>query len=176
MQEEVLHIFSEVCGVPEDQIPIGIDGCSVPVHAIPIKNMAMGFARESNPEYLPEIYQKGARELFAAMNAHPEMVAGTNGFCTELIQNTHGKLIGKLGAEAVYCVEIKDRNIGIAIKMEDGIYRGLWPTVMAVLEQLDVLTEEEKESLKSWAHPEVHNIPGTVVGEIRPTFKLHFVK
>ncbi|MCY7864773.1 asparaginase [Bacillus spizizenii] len=35
------------------------------------------------------------------------MVAGTGGFCTELIKNTNGKLIGKLGSDGVYCVAIK---------------------------------------------------------------------
>ncbi len=176
MQKEVLQIMAEVCGVPAEDIPIGIDGCSVPVHAIPVKNMAIGFARETNPEYLPEKYREGAKQLFDAMNAHPEMVAGTHGFCTELIEKTHGKLIGKLGAEGVYCIGIRDKNIGIAVKMEDGIFRGLYPVVISVLDQLGLLTEEEKESLKKWAKPEILNIPGTVVGEIRPVFKLHYVK
>lgn len=29
------------------------------------------------------------------MNRAPEMVAGTGGFCTELIRHTKGKLVGK---------------------------------------------------------------------------------
>ena len=176
LQKDILQVMSEVCEVPAEEIPIGVDGCSVPVHALPVKNMAIGFAREANPEYLPEKYREGAGKLYDAMNAHPEMVAGTHGFCTELMEKTHGKLFGKLGAEGVYCIGIRDKNLGIAVKMEDGIFRGMYPTVISVLDQLGLLTGEEKESLKEWARPRVRNVPGTVVGEIRPVFTLHYAK
>ncbi len=116
LQKDILQVMSEVCQVPAEEIPIGVDGCSVPVHALPVKNMAIGFAREANPEYLPEKYREGAGKLYDAMNAHPEMVAGTHGFCTELMEKTHGKLFGKLGAEGVYCIGIRDKNLGIAVK------------------------------------------------------------
>ncbi|MBQ9179225.1 MAG: asparaginase, partial [Firmicutes bacterium] len=176
MEKDVLKIVSEVTDVPEDSIAIGIDGCGVPVHGLPLKNMAMGYARMTSPENLPEKYRAGAERIFTAMNEAPEMVAGTGGFCTELLKHTHGKLIGKLGAEAVYCVGIKDRDIGIAIKVDDGEYhRPLFPTVLRVLEQLDLITEEELAALEPFRNPPVINDLGWEVGVTRSVVELEYI-
>ena len=176
LQKDVLKIISDVTDVPEEDIAIGVDGCGVPVHGVPVRNMAMAYARLTTPENLPERCRFGARTLFDAMNGAPEMVAGTNGFCTELIRHTHGKLIGKLGAEAVYCIGFKDRDLGIAVKIDDGDYhRPLYPAVMSVLKQLDLLTAEETQALAQFAHPPVMNNLGRQVGEVRPAFALTFV-
>jgi len=175
LQRDVLKVFSDITGVPESDIVIGVDGCGVPVHGIPVRNMAAAFAKISNTDNLPEKYRFGADTIFAAMNAAPEMVAGTGGFCTELTKNTHEKLIGKLGAEAIYCVGIKGRDIGIAVKIEDGEYhRPLYPVVMSVLSQLDLLTREESEALKAFAEPPIINALGSTVGITRPAFKLKY--
>ena len=61
-------------GVAAEDIGIGTDGCGVPVHALPLKNMAMAYARFTSPENLPEKYRAGAARLFDAMNAEPDMV------------------------------------------------------------------------------------------------------
>ena len=176
LQRDILRIVSDVTGVPANDIAIGVDGCGVPVHGIPVQNMAMAYARITNPEHLPAKYRFGAETIFTAMNTAPEMVAGTGGFCTELIKNAHGRLIGKLGAEAVYCVGIKDRNIGIAVKIEDGQYhRPLYPTVISVLRQLDLLTRDETEALKAFAAPPVINDLGREVGVTRSAFRLKTV-
>lgn len=173
LQRDILEIVSDITSVPENDIAIGVDGCGVPVHGIPIWNMAMAYARITNTAHLPEKYRFGADTIFTAMNAAPEMVAGTGGFCTELIKNTHGKLIGKLGAEAIYCVGIKGRDIGIAVKIEDGEYhRPLYPVVMSVLQQLDLLTQEEAEALKIFAVPPIVNDLGRKVGMTRPAFRM----
>lgn len=175
LQQDVLNIVSEVFGYPAEEIEIGVDGCGVPVHGMPLINMAMGYARFTTTENLPEKYRHGAEVLFNAMNAAPEMVAGVGGFCTELLRATKGRLIGKVGAEAIYCIGVKDKDLGIAIKVEDGnLYRPLFCTAMEVLNQLGLLSGEEKEALKLFARPPVLNDHKLVVGEVRPAFKLEF--
>ena len=174
MQQEVLQILSEVFDTPVDDIPIGVDGCGVPVHGISVRKMAMGYARFANPASLPEKYQDACRKLYSAMNQEPEMLAGTGGFCTEFTKNTDGKFCGKLGAEAVYCIGVKDRDLGIAVKIEDGNYRALYPAVISTLNQMGLLSEQENEALKRFANPPVINTLGAIVGEIRPAFTLVF--
>jgi L-asparaginase II len=174
MQKEILSIMADLCGMKESDFAIGVDGCSVPVHAMPLLNMAIGYARFSSPDQLPECYREPCRILFSAMNAAPEMLAGTGGFCTEFVRNTHGRFCGKLGAEAVYCIGVKYRDMAVIVKIEDGNYRALYPAVMSALEQMELLKPDEKKALDSFAYSSVLNAHGNVVGEIRPAFKLKF--
>jgi L-asparaginase II len=168
----ILQALSEMCAVPKKSISLGIDGCSAPVHAMPLKKMATGFARLANWSETPERYIAGARIIFEAMNKHPEMVSGTGGFCTELIRHTNGKLIGKIGAEGVYCIGLHKHNIGIAIKIESGNMAMLPPIVISVLEQLDVLNPQELELLNSYRVVQNVNDLEKVVGAITPVFTL----
>ena len=173
LQKDILKTVSAMCEIDEKNISIGIDGCSVPVHGMPLYNMALGFAKLANPCDLDEGYRNACEQIFKAMNSHPEMLAGTDGFCTELLKHTHGKLVGKLGAEGVYCIGIKDRDIGLAIKIEDGNYsRALWPAVMRCLEDLNVLDEEELNSLEKFRELENRNNFNSIIGRVSPAFHL----
>jgi L-asparaginase II len=175
LQKDVLKVVSEVSGYPAEKIAIGVDGCGVPVHGMPLTSFARAFAAFTTPENLPEKYQKGAEILAEAMNAEPDMLAGPGGFCSEFLRATHGRFIGKLGAEAIYCVGVRGKNLGIAVKVEDGnLMRPLNPAVMSVLDQLGLLSDEEKESLKQFIEPVIYNVHNWEVGVVRPAFKLHF--
>ena len=151
MQKEILHIISEMCDVAEQDIIVGTDGCGVPVHAMPLQNMAIGYVRLSTPPQLNEPYRSAAERISGAMWAFPEMIAGTGGFCTEFLRHTHGRFCGKLGAEAVYCIGVTGRALGIAVKIEDGNYRALYPAVMGVLKQLHLLDHNECEALRAFS-------------------------
>ncbi|WP_461207738.1 asparaginase [Clostridium sp. DL1XJH146] len=173
LQQEILKVVAKMCEMKEEDIYLGIDGCSVPVHGMPLYNMALGFAKLANPDNLEDDYKDASNRVFKAMNNHPEMVAGTDGFCTELIKHTNGKLTGKLGAEGVYCIGFKDKDIGLAIKMEDGNYsRALWPAVMRCLEDLNILDEDELKALDKFRVMDNTNTFNTVVGKIEPSFHL----
>lgn len=173
LQIDMKNLILKFCAVSAEQLIIGIDGCSVPVFGMPLYNMALAFAKLANPQLLAEPYQKAADTVFQAMNNAPKMIAGTDGFCTELIKQAGGKLIGKLGAEGVYCIGVKDKNLGIAVKMEDGdVKRSLYPTVMQCLEDLDILTTEELLALNRFKVKSNINHSATVVGEIKPIFNL----
>jgi L-asparaginase II len=109
---------------------------------------------------------------------HPEMVGGTKGrFDTELLRAAHGKLICKIGAEASYSIGVLPcerfpRGAGIAIKVEDGSYRGLGPTVVEALAQLGILNAEEVGQLAKYHRPQIDNRRGVIVGEVQAVFKL----
>ncbi|GIW48656.1 MAG: asparaginase [Caloramator sp.] len=172
VQKDTLEVVAKVCDINKDKIIIGVDGCSVPVFGMPIYNMALGYARMVTGYGLNEEYKAAAERVYNSMVAHPEMVAGTNGFCTELIKAAGGKLIGKLGAEAVYCIGIKDLGIGIAVKIEDGNYRALYPAVMKILEDLKILNYNEINRLLNFKNPPNLNNKGVKVGELRAVVEM----
>lgn len=172
VQQDNLHHLAEICGYPAEQIEIGVDGCNVPVFALPIYNMALGYARFTNPEYLPEQYRDAAMTIFSAMNAFPEMVSGTGGFCTALMQATHGRLIGKVGAAGVYCIGIREPQLGIALKIEDGA-PGIAPmAAMHILMSLNLITSAEYEELRHFHVQPNLNDDKLPIGELRPVFKV----
>ena len=172
LQKEIYKLLSEMCGIAQADIVLGTDGCGVPVHAMPLYHMALGYARLANPETLPEARRRACNRIFAAMNAAPQMVGGTGSFCSEFIRHTHGRLIGKLGAEAVYCVGIRG-GISMAVRIEDGtVDRALYPVVLEALMQLDAISQQEARSLWKFYHPDILNHAGKVVGHSAACFTL----
>lgn len=171
-QEEIISTFADFCEIPLEDIEIGIDGCSAPVFALPIYNMALAYLKLSNPDSFENMQKYGSacKRVFRAMTAHPEIIAGTGGFCTELMRHTNGKLIGKVGAEGVYCVGVKDKGLALAVKIEDGSMAVLSSVVIQLLSDFGVLTNEEKEKLKGLWFKDVLNDRKTIVGIQKPCF------
>lgn len=173
-QEEIHSILGEMCEIAREDITIGIDGCSAPVHGMPLYNMALGFSRIAAGEELDTQLNSASNRIFEAMNTYPEMVSGTNGFCSELIRNTNGRLIGKVGAEGVYCVGLKKEKLGIAIKIEDGDIKTLPSVVIETLNQLSLLNENELLLLRQFHQMGNFNDLEKRIGEIKPVFTLAF--
>lgn len=177
VQRAILETFALMSDLDEN-IPTAIDGCSAPTFGVPLRSLALSFARLVNPITEDPMLTQAARRIVTAMIKHPEMVGGTRRrFDTELLRAAHGKLVCKIGAEAVYCVgvlpsELFPRGAGIAIKMEDGANRGLGPSVVETLRQLGVLDEAEVERLATYHRPIVENRRGLKVGEARAVFDL----
>jgi len=167
-QQDILNTFANFCEYPVEKISIGIDGCSAPVFALPLYNMAVPFLKLSNSSLLDKTTRIHADTVFNAMTAHPEMVAGSDGFCTELMKITKGKMIGKIGAEGVYCVGIKDRGLALAVKIEDGNMSVLSSVVIQVLDQFDVLSDDERKQLEKFRVKENLNDRQTIVGFQKP--------
>ncbi len=169
IKEHVKYIYN----ISDNDMVIGVDGCDVPLYGMPLYKMAHGFARFTNPDKLNSEYQRAVKQIFNSMNAYPEMIAGSNGFCTELIKNSHGKLIGKLGAEGIYCIGIKDRRIGIALMIEDGsITRPISTTAIKILEDLQLIDKDEIKALHKFKIRNNLNSVNRKVGEVKGIFKL----
>lgn len=98
------------------------------------------------------------------MTAHPEMVAGTGRICTQLMAAFDDRIFCKSGASAFYAVGIKDKGIGIALKMEDGASSIVPYAILSVLTQLGVITPEEACSLPRYHDKNLYNNHHAVVG------------
>jgi L-asparaginase II len=172
VQRAIAAEFARLAGL-EGELPTAVDGCSAPTFGVPLRSLAHAFAR-----VVGSADDQACRRVVAAMISHPEMVGGTKGrFDTELLCASHGKLICKVGAEAVYAVGVLPcaryrSGLGIAVKVEDGSYRGMGPAVIEALAQLDVLGKDELSRLASYHKPAIENRRGLIVGKVRPVFKL----
>lgn len=175
VQQSMLEVISDFSKVSKDEIVIGIDGCGVPVFGLPILAMAGAYARLGNPTCFNEKRQKACKRVTEAMMNCPELVAGSDRFTTKLMEHYGKRIIAKDGSEAVFCLSIPEKDLAVAIKIEDGSDRALAPVVLRVLEELRILTDKDKEALKEYYTPLVKNFRGETVGEIRPVFKLNFV-
>ena len=180
VHQAILHAVSQFSGVAAAEIAVGTDGCGVPVFGLPVRAMALMYARLVAP---PASFDGATRDacarLVAAMTKHPELVGGTvERFDTEVMRACGGLVVSKIGAEGVYTAGVLvcerwPRGLGLAFKIEDGEDRRARSTIaIEALRQLDVLDEDAYKALSPYASFPVQNHRGEIVGEIRASFEL----
>ena len=176
VQRLILGEISRMTEIPEGEIKIGIDGCGVPVFALPLRNLAWAYAKMAvapDPERMTTVRQKALHRLMKAVLAHPEMIAGDQRPCTDLMRAAPGKLFAKIGMEGSYGLALMGRGIGIAVKMEDGAPRGLAPTVVEVLRQYGILQGEALGRLKPYGpRIDLCNFRKEKIGAVEPVFRM----
>jgi len=171
-QKTILNAIADVCHFPAEKIGRGIDGCNAPVHALPLKNIAWGFATLLSPSSVPKETAKAYSTITRAMLEYPEMVSGEERFDYEPMKMLPGKLISKAGAEGLQCVGLVDSRLGVALKIEDGATRAVRPATLELLRQMEVLGEEELQKLERFYSPKIENWSGHQIGHIKPKFAL----
>lgn len=172
VQKRVEKVISEFCGVETGKIVKGIDGCGVPVHAVPLKNIALAYANLCYENFKEGKYRKSQNYIASAMTMYPEMIGGEGRFDTILMRCFGDRLLGKFGAEGVYCIGILGEGVGIAFKVEDGNDRGVGPAVLETLLQMKIIKKDEIDRIKDLWNPAILNNNGEQVGEVRAVFKL----
>lgn len=172
VQQRIIEVISDLTEVPQDEIEIGIDGCGVPVHGVPLENLALSFAKMANPENLEKGRKDAIYKVTKGMMDAPEMVGGTERFCTDFMNVAAGTMFGKAGAEGVYCIGDIKTGIGIAIKIEDGGGRATSAVAVEILKQLNLLSEKQLKLLESYHYPKMKNARDEEIGYINPVLKL----
>jgi L-asparaginase II len=150
--------------VPEGAIGLGVDGCGVGCFALPLRAMALAYAR-LGARRLGGVgsaaREAAADRLIRAVTAEPFLIAGTARLCTEILAASDGRVVAKVGAEGVYSAALPELGLGVAVKVEDGDFRSSGPALLAVLDQLApgcVPVADE------WRKPTVKNTRGMTVG------------
>ncbi len=157
--------------MPEDKLEIGIDGCGVPVFYLPLYNMSLAYARLSTPSKGNwDDYEIAATKIRDAMSHYPQVISGTGRIDCAVSEITRGRVIAKIGSDAVYCLAIKDENLGITFKIEDGDYGAVTPMVIAILKNLNLLTKDESNELDKLFPPILKNHRGDIIGTIETVF------
>ena len=168
LQVRIRELHAELGGVPLEEVHEGTDGCSVPALALPLHASARLFARLAAPS--GEL--AGALEqAFAAMTAHPFLIAGSGRLDSALMPLVPG-LAAKVGAEAFYGLAWRGSPhgpLGIAFKVEDGGERARPHVTLALLKALGLAVSQEMQAL---APATLHNWAGREVGSVKVEFPL----
>jgi L-asparaginase II len=150
VQQRCLAEVSRWTDVPVAAIKTAVDGCGVVCYGLPLRNMAMAYARLAN-----------AKVVVEAMLRHPDLIAGEGRPCTDMMRAHPGRVIAKVGAEGVYCAVLTQKGLGVALKVADGHAIASALAMAAVLEALGL--RPRPASLT--ARPSV-NTRGETVGEL----------
>jgi L-asparaginase II len=139
--------------------PSGIDGCGIPVFALPLQRLAFAMARLVDPLDLPDdVAHATVRVLDAAQRVF--WVSGTGRTEVHLSAQATEAVVVKAGAEGMYMAALPERGLGIALKASDGASRASQAAIKALLRYLEVLPPAEDETL-------IHNKAGSVSGQTR---------
>lgn len=181
LQQIILNTFAEMVGMHPQDVPIGIDGCSAPTFATPLRSAAHAYALLADPARLPEPRRGALIRIFQAMVRNPVMVAGSQRFDTLLMEATCGKVVSKGGAEGYQGMGVAPGALGpgspafgIAIKIADGDASGraVGTAALAVLVLLGILSDAERKALSRFDRRPLYNWRKLEIGEIRACFSL----
>jgi len=186
LQQGILNAFAEMCDLPASQVQVGIDGCSAPNFAVPLRNVALAFARLCDPQELPEPRALACRAISSAMMAHPFMVAGPGRFDTRLMEVGAGMMVSKGGAEGYQGIGLLPGALGpgspamgLALKVSDGDLKGrARPLIcLEILRQLGALSHQQLQALAEFGpRLPVLNRRAIEVGEARSAFQLDWAQ
>ncbi|MCB2116765.1 MAG: asparaginase [Rhodobacteraceae bacterium] len=164
VQKAALAAFEEVTG--ETSPGYGIDGCSAPNFATSVRGLARAMARfaAADPEGVAR--ERAEAQLWQAMVAHPELVAGEGRACTNLMRAMGGTVAVKTGAEAVFVAILPGLKRGIALKIMDGGTRASEAAITALLVRLGALDARHPVVGRYLTDP-ITSRRGIVAGEVR---------
>lgn len=169
-QRLLKRTLAEVSGVPAASLVEGVDGCSLPVHALPLGAMARSYALLGAARPDGDARSRALARIARSMATYPAAVEGPGRPCTRMMEAGRGRLVAKNGAEGLMLLASREREggLGIAIKCEDGGSRAVAPAAVTVLEWLGLLSPGEVEELGTLRRPVIKNVVGLAVGALEP--------
>ena len=134
-QHEILRVLSLMSGVAADTIRVGVDGCGVPVYAVPFSCIATSYLRLMCPELIEDTdLQRAVARNVEILHRYPNMIAGKD--IVDTVLTSDGDLIAKSGALGVFAIGIRSRGLGIVAKTIDGSHDEFAATALHVCQLL----------------------------------------
>lgn len=167
LMRRVEATLAETTGAPLGVAACGVDGCSIPTFAIPLKSLALAFARFATGEgFSPERAAAAARLRRAVADA-PEMVAGRYAFDSVVMAEAGEAAFVKMGAEGVYCAAFPELGLGAALKCDDGAKRAAEVMMATVMRR--IAPSLAPSALEGYSPRPLLNVAGREIGVLRPT-------
>lgn len=167
VQRRVEQALAEMTDIDTNYTPYGTDECGIPAFAFPLFNIALAMARFADPSHLHYPRQKAIHYLLSAVEAHPELIAGENGFDTKVIKTTQGRVVCKGGAGGVQVGILPSLGLGLALKIDDGNTKAAEVAFLALLRSLGAIDDDLCEKLD--VRPPLMTHTGKTVGFLQPT-------
>ena len=187
VQRLALETLSALSDVPIEEIATATDGCGVLTFGMPLRGLAVSFARLADPSAVADPPLRSAlTRIRDAMMAHPELVAGERRrIDTALMRAYPSRIVSKGGAEGVLAMGLPpgaltaqapfgDGPMGIAAVIEDGnaARRAGDAASVAILRQLGLAADPLPGNLADFAAPAITDPRGESSGVVRPAFRL----
>ncbi len=167
VQQRVAATLAELSEYDLLRAPCGVDGCGIPVRAMPLAALARAMAFLARPDRASPTRVAACERVYAAMVAEPWLVAGSGRFDTLAMQAGEGAFVVKMGAEGVHVAAIRGRNLGIALKIDDGNRRAADVAMAALLRHCGVIRRDAVQLTVFFSMPVMNN-RGERVGTVRP--------
>jgi L-asparaginase II len=167
-QQAILSFCARICGIDTSAMTMGIDGCGIPVFAVPLTVAATAFARLATLQRIDPQDAEALKTVRDAMMAHPEYVGGTGEFDSDLMRVANGDVTAKSGAEGVHGLAALRAGAGAVLKIVDGNGRAVPAATMELLRRTKIAGDAPLRALQSFAEPELRNRAGRIVGALRP--------
>jgi len=170
VQRRCLKSISDYTDVPANDIGVAVDGCGVATFALPLRNMALAYAKlgkratgnGTRTDVDVSRFSFPVSRITEAMLHHPDLVAGEGRPCTEMMRAHPGRVVAKVGAEGVYSAALLREGLGVTLKVEDGHSVASALAIAAVLAELGL-----KPQPASLLKKPITNSRGETVGEMR---------
>jgi L-asparaginase II len=176
LQRDILASVMAATGLPASALVQATDGCSLPTWSLPLHAMARAYAVLADPNDAAwtgsAAHRMALLRLRQAMAEYPELISGGGEADTQIIRETEGRVIARLGAEGLLCLAIPEHRLGVAIRDVSGGKRALGPAAVAVLQALDLVPPEMADRLHTKLCPPIRSFGSEVVGAVRPALEL----
>ena len=164
LQQEIKKYIAQFYEVAEDELLMAIDGCSAPIYGMSMYKQAIAYKNLISNQQSEEI-NAACKKIVDAVTTYPELVAGSQRYCTDLMKVTNGRIVGKTGADGVYCLSIPEKNWGIAIKIDDGKMGPQYQVAQELLIKFNLISQQEADKLNPYREFEITNFAGNKVGK-----------
>jgi L-asparaginase II len=166
IQQLILDYVEKIYEYPKEKMVTALDGCSAPIYSIPVLNQAIGFKNLVSNNY-EEKLANACKIVVEAVSKYPFLVAGSKRYCTDMMQITAPQIIGKTGAEGIFCMSLTEQKLGVCIKIDDGKMLPQYNVAQAFVAALKLFSDEELEPLHHYLQEPLINFNKLTVGEIK---------
>lgn len=166
IQQLILEYVEKLYEYPREKMTTALDGCSAPIYAMPVINQAIAFKNLVHNNYEPKLAQ-ACKTVIEAVSKYPFMVAGSKRYCTDLMQITAPQIIGKTGAEGIFCISLPQHKTGVCIKIDDGKMLPQYNVAQAFVEATGLFDKETLKPLHHYLQSDLSNFNKFTTGKIK---------
>ena len=167
IQTLILQYVEEMYEYPKDKMVTALDGCSAPIYSIPIYNQALAFKNLTATAFYTPKRKLACKTIVEAMSTYPFMVAGSKRYCSDMMKICGSRIIGKTGAEGVFCMSLLQEQMGVCIKIDDGKMLPQYNVAQALVEATGIFDKEILLPLQSYKQSDLNNFNKRTTGEIK---------
>jgi L-asparaginase II len=167
VQQRVRRPLADLLNRDLAAAPTAIDGCSIPTIAVSLHDIAAMMAQLLADHSARPQRAAASRRIVRVMAEHPDLIAGSGRFCTDITRATAGDIVVKSGAEGVAIALLRDQGMAIAVKSLDGARRDAEAAMATLVPVFAPVTGTATAAFARYAAPAIENWRGVRTGAIQ---------